>query len=530
MAVVPRASSIANSNRNGTAQVIMKQAWAEVLLHGRWVFLALISVALLIACNGPASAQPRPPDVQALFVSDVHFEPFWDPGKAAALAAAPVSNWRSILESPASPDREKGFSAIEKSCHMRGDDTSFPLFESALREMRAHARAAHFVTVSGDLIAHKFDCKYKLLFPGAKPGDYRAFVEKTIAFVTRELDRIAPGAPVYIALGNNDSDCGDYQLDEDGPFLADIGPLLLRSVAKQERAEALESFKQGGYYSVTLPAPVERTRLMVLNDVFLSPWHQNCAGKPDPAAGNAELEWLARQLAQARSARERVWVMGHIPPGVDAYSTLAHTGEKCNANPPTMFLATDRLAQALTDAGDDVRLGIFGHAHTDEIKLLEPEQADAAPVSGEASSAKVAGSAVAVKMVPSISPINGNNPAFTVAQVDPSTARLADYRVYAAKDPSGAGVWPELYDFDRTYDEKSYSPEAVRRLLAELSADRTGKTATSKSYMHDFLTGRPDILLPLVWPRYVCTLSHATASGFTYCACGASPEGAAAAR
>ena len=503
--------------------MIVRRACNPACLRERTFLWVLICIAVLLSCEGRTRAQQRPPDVQALLVSDVHFEPFWDPGKVARLAASPVSGWRFIFESPASPDRLSRFSDLEKSCHMRGDDTSFALFESALRAMRAHTGEALFVIVSGDLIAHAFDCKYKSIFPDAGPGDYRAFVEKTIAFVTGELDRVASSAPLYIALGNNDSDCGDYHLDSGGPFLADIGPRLLRGASKHERAEAMESFKEGGYYSVMLPAPVERTRLVVLNDVFLSPWHESCAGTPDPAAGNAELNWLAQQLEQARAAREHVWVMGHIPPGVDAYSTLAHMGPGCNSKAPVMFLATDQLAQELTGAGDEIRLAIFAHAHTDEFKLLRPEPADAAPGAASPLGAKVNSSAVAIKMVPSISPVNGNNPAFIVAQVDPATARLADYRVYAAKDPSGAGAWPELYDFDRTYNRTSFSPDSVESVLAEFSHDPGEKSAPSRAYVQDFLTGRPDILLPLVWPRYVCTLSHATAAGFTGCVCAAAP-------
>ncbi|MGA7255689.1 MAG: hypothetical protein WCF17_04850 [Terracidiphilus sp.] len=482
---------------------------------------ALVCIAVLLACGAHARAQQRPPEVQALLVSDVHFEPFWDPGKAAKLAASPVSGWRSILESPLSPDRQQQFSDLEKSCHVRGDDTSFPLFESALQAMRTRGGAARFVTVSGDLIAHDLDCKYKSLFPEATPQDRRAFVEKTIAFVAGELDRVASPAPVYVALGNNDSDCGDYRSDQDGLFLADIGPLLLRGVSKREGAEVMESFKKGGYYSVILPAPLEPTRLVVLNDVLLSPWHQNCAGKPDPAAGDAELDWLARQLARARAAGENVWVMGHIPPGVDAYATLARPGPRCNGKPPAMFLATDKLAQELTRAGDEIRLAIFAHAHTDEFKLLQAELANAAPGAAKPSGPQAIGSAVAIKMVPSISPINGNNPAFIVAQVDPSTARLDDYRVYAAKNPAGAGAWPELYDFDRAFNQKSFSPGAVESVLAEFSADPGAKSAASRDYVKDFLTGRPDMLLLLVWPQYVCTLSQATASAYSACACSA---------
>jgi sphingomyelin phosphodiesterase acid-like 3 len=493
-------------------------------------FLFALCLAIPLCAARASIAQPAAAKVQTLFVSDVHFDPFWDPGKAARLAARPEREWRSILEAAPSPDREQRFAALQQSCHMRGTDTSYPLLASALAQMRAHAAEARFVTVSGDLMAHQFDCKYKALFPQASPEDYRTFVEKTIAFVIAELDGVAPNARVYVALGNNDSDCGDYQLDDGGPFLADIAPRVLRSVPERQHAEAMESFKQGGYYSVMLPAPVEHTRLLVLNDVFLSPWHANCAGKPDAAAGDAELAWLAQQLDKARAAKEHVWVMGHIPPGVDAYSTLSH-GVKCPANPPVMFLATDKLAQELTGAGDEIRLGIFAHAHTDEIKLLEPEAqiaSGAASDAGTGGRGKAAAAAVAVKMVSSISPINGNNPSFTIAEVNPATAELADYRVFAASNQTGTGEWAELYDFDRVYGEKSFSTEAVRRVLGEFAADRAAKSAASQNYVHDFLTGRPDILLPLVWPQYVCTLSHATASGYADCACPAAQKSPAA--
>ncbi|HWE84525.1 MAG TPA: hypothetical protein VG267_06245 [Terracidiphilus sp.] len=480
--------------------------------------IALTFCAMLLICAARASVTQPAAKVHALFVSDVHFDPFWDPAKAAALVAAPERSWRSILEAAPSSDREQRFAALEQSCRMRGTDTSYPLLASALTQMRAHAAEIRFVSVSGDLMAHQFDCKYKTLFPQAATGDYRSFVEKMIAFVIAELDSVAPNAHVYVALGNNDSDCGDYQLDEGGPFLSDIAARVLRSVPERQRVEAMKSFKQGGYYSVMLPAPVEHTRLLVLNDVFLSPWHATCAGKPDAAAGDAELAWLGQQLDKARAAKEHVWVMGHIPPGVDAYSTLSH-GVKCPANPPVMFLATDKLARELTAAGDEIRLAIFAHAHTDEIKLLEPEGPIA---SGAASGADMGGrgkAAVAVKMVSSISPINGNNPSFTIAEVNPATAELADYRVFAASNQTGTGEWAELYDFDRVYGERSFSAEAVRRVLGKFAADRAGKSAASQSYVHDFLTGRPDILLPLVWPQYVCTLSNATASGYTDCAC-----------
>ena len=480
----------------------------------------ILFVAIMAALLSPARSQEPPREGMALLISDVHFDPFWDPEKVAKLAAAPARDWQKIIESTPSPDRALRFAALNGSCQARGEDTSYPLLASALASIQTHAAETQFMTVSGDLIAHQFDCKFHTLFPGAKPREYRAFVEKTIAFVLGELRRVAPDEPQYVALGNNDSDCGDYKMDPNGPFLADLGALIAPQMPHQEHADAMKTFKAGGYYSAMLPSPVGKTRLLVLNDVLLSPKYASCRGTASLAPGNAEMAWLSRQLADARAAHQHAWVMGHIPPGVNAYSTLSHFGSNCSGKAPTMFLATDQLGQELVDAGDLISLAIFGHTHEDEIKPLEPEAAAAsAGPSGSGADAVAKGGAVAVKIVPSITPINGNNPSFTIAQVNPLTAVMEDYRVFAAGSQTGSKDWPELYDFDRTYGVQSYTPDALRSVLAQLAADPQGKSKASRAYIRDFLTGRPDVLLPLVWPKYVCSLTHATAAGFARCAC-----------
>ena len=43
--------------------------------------------------------------VPALLVSDIHFDPFHDPARAARLVDAPVSEWNAILAEPPSPDQ-----------------------------------------------------------------------------------------------------------------------------------------------------------------------------------------------------------------------------------------------------------------------------------------------------------------------------------------------------------------------------------------------------------------------------------------
>ena len=141
------------------------------------------------------------------------------------------------------------------------------------------------MVLSGDLIAHDFTCKYQTVFPKASPAEYRAFVEKTIEFVMRKLRGALPGVPVYAALGNNDSDCGDYQLDAEQCISGGDGKDVDGGFTGWERAEALRTFAEGGFYSAKLPAPLEHTRILVLDDLFMSRRYATCGGKADPAAG-----------------------------------------------------------------------------------------------------------------------------------------------------------------------------------------------------------------------------------------------------
>ena len=442
-------------------------------------------------------------------VSDIHFEPFWDPGKAAQLASAPASGWQAILASAPSPDREARFSAVDQACHTRGQDTSYPLFASSLKAMQANASQAIFVTLSGDLISHSFNCKFSNVFPNAKAGDYRAFVEKAIEFVVGSLRSALPGVPVYASLGNNDSDCGDYQLDANSTFLDETGKTLTADVPAGELKQAHADFAVGGNFSVALPEPFVRAQLIVLDDLFMSRKYQTCAGKEDSSEATRQIAWLKAELDHAREAKEKVWVMTHIPPGVDAVSTALKGKNICAGAAPTMFLSSDDLPKALVPYGDVISLVIFAHTHMDELRLL---------TSG---SAEHADRSVPVKLVPSISPIDGNNPSFTIARVDPKTATLIDYQVIAASNQTGVDTqWSEEYDYAKAYSQPSFSATSVAALIGEFRADATGKSSASQAYIRNYFVGDRSSEIAPFWHFATCGLSNMTAEGFRACACG----------
>ncbi len=506
-----------------------------------WLWL-LILVGSPLAALGEMQASPSSQDgqrnrsagqaanrtISALLVSDIHFDPFHDPVRARQLVDAPVSEWSSILSAPSSPNQQQAFAGLQQGCHARGVDTPYALLRSSLQAMESRQPDAKFMTVSGDLIAHAFHCRYVTLFPGSTQSDYQSFVLKTFSFVTDALRAAFPGVPIYVALGNNDTPCDDYRLDIGSDFLVQAGRIVATGLPPSQQQQTLQAFARGGYYSVTMPTPMRDTRLIVINDLFLSSKYRSCAGAPDPAAATAEMTWLQQELEQAQRVGQSVWVMGHISPGVDPFATFSKFRAVCGNQAPEMFLGSDELADLLIKYGDVIRLGLFAHSHMDEIRLLEPQvpepQVRESQVRESQSSDPHVSSehSVALKLVPSISPVDGNNPSFTVARVNPSSAVLEDYEVIAASNQTGIDTtWATEYDYAQAYHETQFSPSTVKELIGEFENDRGAKTQASKQYIHNYYVSDSFLELQPFWPQYICAMANYTAKSFAACTCSA---------
>lgn len=418
------------------------------------------------------------------------------------------------MSRPPSPSQQQAFKALQQTCYARGVDTPDPLLHSSLRAMRARQPDAKFMLLSGDLVAHAFSCRYTTLFPHATPAEYQSFVEKTIAYVVGQLRATFPRIPIYVALGNNDSACGDYRLDPANNFLHDTARIVATGLSPSDRSAEIQAFSQNGSYSLTMAPPMQNTRLIVLDDLFLSQEYKSCAGTPDAAPADAEIAWLRDQLAHARQSGQRVWIMGHIPTGIDPYSTARRLGAMCGHVNPVMFLSSNKLADLLIEYSDIVRLGIFAHTHMDEIRLLRPQN----PLPDSAAPA------VVIKMVPSISPVDGNDPSFTLARINPATAVLQNYKVVSASNHTGiATKWSVEYDFAQTFHQQEFSPSTVRALIAEFAADPNVDRAVSQQYIrHYFIGDRSSELRPF-WPQYVCALANHTFDSYAACVCPAAP-------
>jgi sphingomyelin phosphodiesterase acid-like 3 len=203
--------------------------------------------------------------------------------------------------------------------------------------------------------------------------------------------------------------------------------------------------------------------------------------------------------------------MGHIPPGIDPFSTASKFRDVCAGQAPVAFLASDKMAGLLVEYSDVVRLGIFAHTHMDEMRLLEPEGRELQTAGGQDA---------VIKVIPSISPVDGNNPSFTIARVNPSSAMLEDFEVIAASNQTGiATTWTREYDFAKTYHETQFSPSSVKKLIDEFRIDGGASMAASQAYIRNYFVGDYSRELTPFWPEYVCALDHGTAKAFAACVC-----------
>ena len=216
--------------------------------------------------------------------------------------------------------------------------------------------------------------------------------------------------------------------------------------------------------------------------------------------------------------------MAHIPPGIDAYATFAKHRNVCAGQDPEMFLANDALASTLADFPDTIRLVLLGHTHMDELRAIQ-----------SAAGATTPSGTIPAKLVPSITPVNGNNPAFTLAAIEPSTATLQDYTVFSADNKTGIDTrWSEEYRFSTTYHLPDLSGPSLAKLTAAFVSDKSGTSAASQAYQQFFYVGdaaaahglgsaAKAAAMQIVWPFYACAITHADTPGFRTCACPAQP-------
>jgi sphingomyelin phosphodiesterase acid-like 3 len=416
-------------------------------------------------------------------ISDIHFNPFYDTTLLPQLITAEVNQWESIFET----SKIKGFGTVNKN------ETNYILLVSSLKDMAKTSKKPDFIIFTGDFLAHEFPDKFKQHAP--EGSDYDTFVEKTIEFVALMFEKYFPGTPVYVSLGNNDCYAGDYQVIPEGKFLKKTTPVLADKFLEnpENRSSFAATYLVGGYFTVA-PRGTENTLIISLNSNFFSPKHNNTVNY-DP--GKRELDWFEKQLVFAQQKKQKAWLLLHIPPGTNVYTTV-HKNQYTPMWKPgyngRFILLVKTYATVITAA-------FCGHTHMDDFRVLvDPQTSKAISF---------------VRIAPAISAQFGNNPGYLQMSYDRHAFSLKNYVLYYLNLDITDPNWAKEYAFNDVYGQTAITAATMLTVYHAMKTD----PAVRMSYMNYYnVSDRPHpSLTDTNWKAYWCGIGNWTQTTFKSC-------------
>jgi hypothetical protein len=391
--------------------------------------IGAVALCAALGCVASASATPW------LFVTDLHVDP-------TARSARPIEY---------------------------GDDTNPALLRSTIAEMKRVDPHAPVIVIGGDYLAHTFTWSH---------------ANATMTDLAHRFNAAFPNAQFVITLGNEDSSCGDYALAPRSTFLREVArtwaPLVNRHGAAPDFAT---TFARDGFYTTRLP--IAHTQAVVIDDVFWSPRYRACT----PNAGNPAAMTIRDLTHALHASSDRHWIVLHIPPGIDAYST-AYLAHHLVVVPFLDPRPRDALLHAIADPRAHVTLVLAAHTHKFAYRIV------GAP-----------GRPVPMLLVPSVSPIFGNAPSFLTADVDAGgTLRTIDDHVFLHRQ------WRKMEGLS-SLGVSRFTGSAVVDLQYRLARDPKLRARFALLYESG---ARPEINARN-WPTYWCAATSYTATAFRAC-------------
>ena len=481
--------------------------------RGRLVFLSAVIFVLFACCPSLQSAEV--PVNRFLVVSDIHFNPMADPSLVADLNAADSTQWETILER----SKLTRFSQY-------GQDTNWWLLRSALDQMRLTLPHPAFIMVPGDLLAHEFPKTYATVTHDNDREHYRALVLKTLDFLALEFRKRFSDTKILVTPGNNDEECGDNSMEAHGRFLSDTAELA------RDNAEAGSEFKKEwkalGIYNVPHPA-VPGVRIFSLNTAIFSYRYQPASFSQGcvPVASNAAndlLAWLESNLAAARQAHEKVWLLFHVPPGIDATATMHEYESLAKKGPSPLGVVcqkavvplwdptwTSQFDSLLENYQDTVIASFAGHTHTDDFRLIG-----------------ASGSRVGFVLInPPITPVDDRNPAFRVVTFN-GDGSLADQSIYYLTNLKYAtskakGRWEKEYQFSQEWKAKELNAASLESIYSQVGTEQKAREQWLKLYNVSSAAAK---VPPGNVRGLYCAIEHLDPESYAACYCkdGSSPD------
>jgi len=337
------------------------------------------------------------------------------------------------------------------------------------------------ILYTGDLLGHGISYWLGQYTGITDPTVIQDFSTKTASFVTQQIRAAAGKTPVFFAVGNCDSYTG---YGPDSVFLSNTADFYYSNMLNSsgDHQAFLTSFQAGGYYSVE---PAGKNIMVIgLNTIAFSPSVQNTDGSEINAAEvDTQLAWFDSRLAAAKAANRKVWLLMHAPPGADEGTTAKSVQAHGHLASSTMMWEPNYQAsfmQIISKYPGLIATTLAGHTHMDEYRIMS------------------AGNVL--EIVPGISPVFGNDPAYKIFQMDRLTFAPADYSSVHCDLSTSPGRFSDYYTYSDAYPLKGSLGKSLEALYPGLPADH----AMQALYRGYYYSGN-SVASPITdtnWPVY----------------------------
>ncbi|XP_029928014.1 acid sphingomyelinase-like phosphodiesterase 3b [Myripristis murdjan] len=271
-----------------------------------------------------------------------------------------------------------------------------------------------------------------------------------ISNLTDIINQVFPSTKVYSTLGNHDFHPKN-QLPATQNHMYDQIAEMWRDWLEPE---SQQTFKKGGYYSEKL---LNRAgfRVLVLNTNLYYDQNNLTKNLDDPAS---QFSWADQILTNAANNKEKVYIIGHAPPGFfEKKRSKAWFTPKFN----------NKYLELIQKHHSVIFGQFFSHHHTDSFRMFYNSQDS--PIS-------------TMFLSPGVSPwkttlpgvVNGaNNPGIRVFEYDTQTLLVKDFVTYylnLTRANMAQASWEKEYRLTESFRVPDASPASMHQVLERIAS------------------------------------------------------------
>ncbi|XP_066495159.1 acid sphingomyelinase-like phosphodiesterase 3b isoform X2 [Tiliqua scincoides] len=322
-------------------------------------------------------------------------------------------------------------------------DSPWILINSSIYAMKEILPDPDFILWTGDDTPHVSDEKLS-----------EQLVLEIIARLTNLIKHVFPGTQVYAAMGNHDFHPKNQFPAEENSIYNATAELWRPWLSHQ----SVLGFKAGAFYSQLLPGLGTARRMVVLNTNLYYENNNVTISLEDPAG---QFQWLDETLTNAAKAGEKVYIIGHVPPGFF---------EKKRGKPWFRERFNQRYTEIIRKHHGVIAAQFMGHHHTDSFRMFYSD----------------AGSPISIMfLAPAVTPWktslpgvhNGaNNPGIRVFTYDQDTLLVKDMVTYYL-NLTHANLWGPKWEKEYSLTEAFQIPDgsvnSMHLLLEKLARDNS---------------------------------------------------------